>query len=267
MWINTSFLLWLIRPAHRINWSDAGTVWAPGQPNWTYPYIETSESHLWAPDCTYKNGEFHLYYSASTINKQNSAIFLAKSATGLPGSWTHQGLIVSSNDNGTYDYNAIDPNLVIDGDNWWLAFGSYWSGIKLIQLDSSTGKPSSSTLHSLATRTDNKVVEAPMIVKQDNHYYLFTSWDQCCQGSNSTYHIRVGRSTSLTGPYTDQDGVELTSNGGTKILATHGYIFGPGGQHIFKDSDGWVMDYHYYVPERWLGINRLNFSSGWPVVY
>ncbi|CAE6338708.1 unnamed protein product [Rhizoctonia solani] len=248
----------------RINWSDAGTVWAPGQPTWTYPYIEANDSHLWAPDLRFLAGtrmSRKLYYSASTINQQNSALFLAKSFTGLPGSWDHQGLIISSNDNGTYDYNAIDPNLFIDGDKWWLAFGSYWSGVKL------TGKISGSTLYSLATRTVNEVIEAPTIVKQDQYYYLFTSWGQCCQGTDSTYHIRVGRATSLTGPYVDQDGVQLTSNGGTTILTAHGSVYGPGGQDIFEDTDSWVINYHYYAPKRQLGINRLNFSSGWPVVY
>ena len=40
------------------------------------------------------------------------------------------------------DWNAIDPNLVIDRDEQpWLVFGSYWSGIKLVRLDPESGKP------------------------------------------------------------------------------------------------------------------------------
>ena len=39
--------------------------------------------------------------------------------------------------------------------SWWLAFGSYWSGIKLIQLDAITGKrlaPASVKQHLAAIR-------------------------------------------------------------------------------------------------------------------
>ena len=38
----------------------------------------------------------------------------------------------------------------------------------------------------------------------------------------------VGRSTSVTGPYTDRNGTALTSGGGTQVLAGHGSIHGPG---------------------------------------
>ncbi|KDN41095.1 hypothetical protein RSAG8_07649, partial [Rhizoctonia solani AG-8 WAC10335] len=251
----------------RKNWSYVGTVWSSGQATWTDTYTGMTDGSLWAPDCTYKNGEFYLYYAASTFRNQKSAIFFAKSTTGLPGSWTNQGLVISSSSSN--DYNAIDPNLIIDGSNWWLTFGSFWTGIKLVQLEPSTGQPSSSTIYSIAQRTaDGGALEAPVIVKNGSYYYLFTSWDKCCSGTSSTYNIRVGRATSITGPYVDQSGVALTSGGGTLVLATHGPIYGPGGQSVFQDTDAWVIDYHYYTSTGpLLGINLLNFSSGWPVVY
>lgn len=253
----------------RTAWTDVGTVWASGQATWTDSYTGVSggNGNLWAPDCTYKSGTFYLYYAASSFGSRNSAIFFAKSTTGLPGSWTHQGLVISTTTSN--DYNAIDPNLIIDGSNWWLSFGSYWTGIKLVQLGSSTGKPSSSTIYSIAKRSGSSTaIEAPIIVKNGSYYYLFTSWDTCCAGTSSTYNIRVGRATSITGPYVDQAGVALTSGGGTLILSSHDSIVGPGGQSVFKDTDAWVIDYHYYTSSgSWLGINLLDFSSGWPVVY
>ena len=63
-------------------------------------------------------------------------------------------------------------------------------------LDPSTGKPNSSSLTSLAQRTaNNGAIEASAVWKAGNFYYLFTSWDNCCNGLSSTYNIRVGRST------------------------------------------------------------------------
>ena len=46
----------------------------------------------------------------------------------------------------------------------------------------------------------------------------------------------VGRSTSVTGPYTDRNGVAMTSGGGTQILAAHGSIHGPGHQAVLLDT-------------------------------
>ncbi|KAJ7164749.1 glycosyl hydrolase [Mycena crocata] len=211
------------------------------------------------------DGTFYLFYAASSFGSQNSAIFFAKSTTGLPGSWTNEDLVTSTATDSTY--NAIDPNLFIDGSDWYLSLGSFWSGIKLqTLLSSSTGKPSSSSVTSLATRTaDNGAIEASVIYKFGSFYYLFTSWDICCAGTSSTYNIRVGRSTSVNGPYLDASGVSMLKGGGTLVLASHdNMIIGPGDQDIFTDVDGTVMV--LISAGTFLGINLLDFSSGWPVV-
>ncbi|KAJ7058158.1 glycoside hydrolase family 43 protein [Mycena amicta] len=243
----------------RVAWTLVGVVWPSGAP-WTDQYTGTSNGNLWAPDCTVIDGEFYLYYAASSFGSQNSAIFFAKSSTGLPGSWTNEGLVTSTATGATY--NAIDPN------NWYLSLGSFWTGIKLATLSSSTGKPSSSAVTSLATRTaDNGAIEASVIYKSGSFYYLFTSWDLCCQGTSSTYNIRVGRSSSVSGPYVDQAGVSLLNGGGTLVLASHDNVIGPGGQDIYTDTDGPILVYHYYTSAgTFLGINLLSFATGWPVV-
>lgn len=53
------------------------------------------------------------------------------------------------------NYNAIDPELVIDASgNPWLAFGSFWSGLKIVKLDKNTMKPTGS-ISSIAARPNN----------------------------------------------------------------------------------------------------------------
>lgn len=97
------------------------------------------------------------------------------------------------------------------------------------------------------------------------------SSDTCCAGTSSTYKVKVGRATSVTGPYYDRAGVSMLNNGGTPVLESHGSVIGPGGQSIMNDVDGDLIVYHYYdgtdngTPK--LGINLLNWSSGWPVAY
>ncbi|KAF9042310.1 arabinanase [Panaeolus papilionaceus] len=265
----------------RIDWKLIGKVWPNGAP-WTDKYTNTSNGVLWAPDCTYVDGQFILYYSASTSGSQNSGIFLAKSNTGQPGSsfafkmgtdshlptgaFSNEGLITSTSSSN--NYNAIDPNLLIDNDNWFLSLGSFWTGIKSMTLNRGTGKPVNSTITPLAQRTTNNgAVEGSAMFKYGNYYYLFTSWDKCCQGVNSTYNIRVGRSNSPTDGFVDKSGVALTSGGGSPVLEGHGNIHGPGGQDLMMDGDVPIIIYHYYTSAgNNLGINRLDFSSGWPVV-
>ncbi|MFH8607416.1 arabinan endo-1,5-alpha-L-arabinosidase [Streptomyces sp. NPDC018029] len=239
------------------------------RPGWWSRYSSVPEA--WAPDISYHGGKYLMYYSVSSFGSNTSAIGLAGSTTGEPGTWTDHGTVVTSGPDS--DHNAIDPNLFVDDDGkWWLSFGSWWTGIKMIRVDPATGKPyaGDTTRHSLASRpTGTKAVEAPYVVKRNGFYYLFASYDTCCAGTASTYKIKVGRATSPTGPYYDRNGVALTKNGGTTVLESHGRYIGPGGQSVLKDVDGDLLVYHYYdgqdngTPK--LGVNLLDWSSGWPV--
>jgi arabinan endo-1,5-alpha-L-arabinosidase len=254
----------------RTAWRDAGVVWPSGAP-WTLTYTANSPT-LWAPDISFHNGQYYLYYAASTFGSNHSAIFLATSPTGASGSWTDHGLVIETTS--AANYNAIDPNLIVDAQQqWWLTLGSFWSGIKLIRLDPTTGKRSTSdtTVRSLAQRpTTDDAIEAPFIFRHGSQYYLFVSFDLCCRGAQSTYRVMVGRSSSITGPYVDRNGVAMTAGGGTEILASHGSIHGPGHEAVFTDVDGDILVYHYYADSgaSFLGINRLAWdSAGWPAPF
>ena len=252
--------------ADRVAFRDAGVAFPSGA-SWTTAYTGGSAT-LWAPDITYFNGKYLMYYAASTFGSNHSAIFLATSATGAAGTWSNQGLVIASQT--TDDFNAIDPNLVVDAQGrWWLDFGSFWSGIKLVQLDPATGKRLDSTIRSVAGRGGG-AIEAPYLFRHGSYYYLYVSFDLCCRGAASTYRIMVGRSTSVTGPFADRNGTAMTAGGGTEILAGHGSIHGPGGQSVFTDSDADVLVYHYYTDSgaARLGINLIGYdSAGWPYVY
>jgi arabinan endo-1,5-alpha-L-arabinosidase len=233
---------------------------------------------LWAPDISYFNGRYNLYYSASTFGSNRSSIGLTTNETLDPASdkyrWVDQGKVISSSDSD--DWNAIDPNIILDERGQpWLSFGSFWSGIKLRKLDPATGKldPKDSTLYSLASRPRTPdlagSVEAPFIIRKSGYYYLFVSFDFCCRGKDSTYNIRVGRSQTVTGPYTDRDGNDLREGGGTLVLAGRGRWRGPGHCAILTGKDGDRIVYHAYDAEK-RGIPTLRIGSliwdakGWP---
>ena len=103
------------------------------------------------------------------------------------------------------------------------------------------------------------------MISHGGWYYLFTSWDKCCAGLQSTYRIVVGRSKAVTGPYVDRDGHDLMDGGGTGLLASNGREIGPGGESIA----GGVLAYHYYDAKAngatRLGMRTLSWSAdGWP---
>jgi arabinan endo-1,5-alpha-L-arabinosidase len=250
----------------RIAFRNAGAAFPGGAP-WTTGYTGGGRN-LWAPDVTYRDGRYLMYYAASTFGSNRSAIFLATSPTGASGTWTNQGLVIESRTSD--NFNAIDPNLVIDSSGrWWLSFGSFWSGIKLVALSPVTGKRLDSTIRSIAGRGGG-AIEAPVIVQRGNWYYLWVSFDLCCRGAASTYRVMVGRSANVTGPYADRNGTPMTSGGGTEMLAGHGSVHGPGHQAVMADVDADVLTYHYYADNgaARLGINLIGYdTAGWPYVY
>jgi arabinan endo-1,5-alpha-L-arabinosidase len=149
-------------------------------------------------------------------------------------------------------------------------FGSFWSGIHILTLQwpsgtlapGQTGEPLK-----LADRfVPPNAIEGAALTYRGGWYYLFVSFDICCQGINSTYKIAVGRARSPTGPYYDQIGTPLTHGGGTVILSEQGSQFGPGGPSIAGD----LLAYHYYDGslngDFRLSIRRMVWSDdGWPI--
>jgi arabinan endo-1,5-alpha-L-arabinosidase len=254
-----------------IHWTNAGPAFNT-LPSWINTY-NGGNGEMWAPDVSYHHGMYWLYYAVSSFGSEVSAIGLATSSTAAPGSWIDQGLVFSSQAAPPW-YNAIDPGLVTDAaGNLWLSFGSWWTGIYMIQIDPSTGKQlaTNTTVYHLAERFDiSKGIEGAYIYRHGGYYYLFVSLDNCCS-ANATYHIAVGRSSSPTGPYVDEGGVNMLVGGGTIMLSTHANIVGPGGQSLLTLHNQSLLVYHYYDANNngspTLGLSWLGWSSsGWPYV-
>jgi arabinan endo-1,5-alpha-L-arabinosidase len=261
---------------------------------------------VWAPDVLYANGTYYQYYAIpyQPSTGAEAVIGLATSSTEY-GPWTDMGYVVTSWTTTTSavpspnpwgftagtTWNAIDPSPFIDASgNWWLVYGSWSDGIRVLQLQDPSNATSSATVGfpvSSDTRTWTKVAYRgageegpfiyPYVFNGTQYYYYFAPIDVCCQGTASNYHEIVGRSTSASGPFVDRGGIDLTSGGGTILVSAHGNIDGPGGASIFTDtgSNGSTslptIVYHYYDGNNngtpTLGINRLGFTSdGWPYI-
>jgi len=240
----------------------------PDGASWAAQFMDGDPRAMWAPDASFHDGTYYLYYSASTFGSNTSAIGLATSDSGLPGSWTDQGEVISSSPGD--NFNAIDPSLTVDAEgNWWLTFGSFWDGIKMIAIDPMTGKRAGNEILSLASRGGG-AIEGPDMIEHDGAYYLFVAFDRCCAGTDSTYRVMVGRSDSPTGPFVDRSGQPLLDGGGTEILATSGNRIGPGGADVYSEGGDDVLVYHYYDGASngavRLAIDRIEWVDGWPEI-
>ena len=264
-----------------IHWEYIGTGLTDGVPEEASKW--SGAKGLWAPDIIKVNQEYRVYYSASTFGSQQSCIGLATSSS-PEGPFEHKGLVIKTTDEAPV--NAIDANLVIDhktGEQY-MVYGSFWGGIRIIKLDSKTGLAAEEGFGvSIAARPRaivDTAVEGAYIRynEKTDYYYLFVSYGSL----SSDYHVRVGRSKDIKGPYVDYHDVEMTTidehpnHIGLKI--TSGYKFGNsegwfalGHNSVLNDQGEWYLIHHTRpeVAPKWpyLQVRKMVWTEdGWPLV-
>jgi len=266
-------------------WRARGRVF-PDRPAWAHQVVRDFDGHVWAPDISFHDGRYYLYYAVSAAGQITSAIGLTTNRTLDPDApeyrWEDRGIVVQSLP-GRDLWNAIDPNLIEDEHGTaWLAFGSFWSGLKLVKLNASRTAPAEpQEWHSIAKRERSVLLddrdpgpaelEAPFIFRKNGYYYLFLSWGRCCLGVNSTYRLMVGRSRDIRGPYRDKTGRDLAAGGGTLLLGGDPAWPGLGhsGTYTFDGKD-YIVFHAYEAADH--GLQKLKIAEltwdadQWPVV-
>ncbi|MFT5203494.1 MAG: arabinan endo-1,5-alpha-L-arabinosidase [Candidatus Aldehydirespiratoraceae bacterium] len=259
-----------------VHWEDAGSVFAEPHPAWIGEYDWVAEGdHLGAPDVEFFGGRWHLYYHSHRFASNNAITGHASTLTLDQASpdydWIDDGLVMSSNDV-DHTYSVLDANAVVDenGDPW-LSFGSFWDGVQIGRLNADTGAPLDEDFTLLAGRDPWVLgVEASSMTYHDGFWYLFVSWGFCCQGVDTNYEIRVGRSEEITGPYVDIAGDPMLINGGSLLLGSYDRVIGTGSGDVLVTGDDSLIVHHWYDPENdgevTLGVRPLLWSpDGWPV--
>jgi arabinan endo-1,5-alpha-L-arabinosidase len=263
----------------QINWTRCGQVFN-SIPSWIttlYPGI----SELWAPDVSFFNGLYHVYYAASTFGTNTSSIGVATAPT-MAGPWTDSGgpILQSTSSSG---FNAIDPNILIDYgtgttvQHIWLTYGSFYGGIYQQEIDQATGTllTTNPTIYQLASQpgVSGNPIEGASLVQKNGFYYLFVSLGYCCNTvfTTDTYQIAVGRGTSPNGPFVDESGTPMLNNGGTVILSSSGEFTAPGGEFVYTDAaNGDLITFHALSNNQngldYLFVNQLTWPNDWPLI-
>jgi arabinan endo-1,5-alpha-L-arabinosidase len=194
---------------------------------------------------------------------------------GGPGATTFDALCaldrwdvsVVASSNGVDDCDAIDPAFLYARGHLWLSYGTYFGFIRMVELDPRTGK----------RLAGNKAVdvaidmEATDLLYRDGWYYLVGTHGTCCDGANSTYNIRAGRSRNPTGPYVDNMGISLLKGGCKLVDAANNRHIGLGhfglldlGEGVQKFSMHYEADMDRDARSE-LDIRPLIWKDGWPV--
>ena len=262
-----------------VNWDCVGSVFKMvNSPTWS----DSIGAGLWAPDIQYVNGQYVLYYSLSIWGDPNPGIGVA-TAPHPKGPWVDQGKLFNSNEIGVP--NSIDASVFVDDDGRvYMMWGSF-CGIYGIELSSDGLSIKENATKKLIAGYETNVwsgdqYEGAYLRKINGYYYLFLSLGTCCDGFNSTYHVRVARSTEPLGEYVQDDGKPLKGfgNRGTLVLDKSSRFVGVGHNSLTQDDAGnWWIVYHGYdtkkepnlgtTSRRSLLIDKLLWTEdGWPYV-
>lgn len=246
----------ILRSTDLVHWSKAGEAFTPE----THPQITDQEgANLWAPDINRIGDRYVLYYSQPGRNEKHG-IGVASGLSPL-GPFTDHGKVIDSSEIGV-DI-SIDQFYIEEAGRKYLFWGSY-RGIWAIELtdDGLALKPGAEKRQIAGDQ-----YEGTYIHKHGGYYYLFVSTGDFTRD----YHVVVGRSESLMGPYVDRAGRDMLGNHHELVVGNGNGFVAPGhNAELVTDDRGqdWML-YHTRLEvngPRFLILDRIVWNDGWPEV-
>ena len=246
----------------------------------------------------FTNNDAYVKSSTKNVNKKYTSTnideLIAEGQVSFNNSWFR------NNDfNNQLFPNAIDPTIYFDTDGkMYMCYGSWSGGIFTLEIDPATGQ----CIHPKTGQTsDGRMVdsyfgtkisggygksgEGPFIEynADTGYYYLWVTYGGLT--SNGGYNMRVFRSTSPLGPFTDPAGRQavLPTNPnldatGLKVMGNYKFssldkaYMACGHNSVLRDDDGkWYLFYHARFDDgnefHEVRVHSMYFNEkGWPVV-
>ncbi len=262
----------------------AGLGSAPAQTIWTAPTGTDHSAQTWAPEIEYLNGQWIIYFAASTemgsfeaTNNTHRMFAITADSQDPLGAWSFYGKVQDSTDEW-----AIDPTVFFYNASWWLL----WSGTP-----PGFGGSAPQQIY-IAHMSD------PLTVDQDYRRLIANpdqSWETSIQaieegpeawiGPNNTLTIVYNANASWTSSYSLG---ELVYNGGdmtqntsyTKrgpVFSSANGVYGPGGESLpvpgangtmwnvyhakTTATDGWGDRAIFAQPASWNPDGTPNFGA------
>ena len=225
-----------------------------------------------APDLIHVGDRYYQYIARNVGAQPKAEINLIWTKSLDPTSpdykWVEAGVVVSTD--GLEDCNGIDPGAFLDPTTgrMWLTYGSYFGYIRVVEINPKTGLRLYPNLKPFDVAVN---CEASTMIYHEGWYYLLATHGSCCRGADSGYNIRVGRGKKPTGPFVDDNGIDMIQGGGKLLIGSGGRVVGPGHFGLIEPGDGvqkfsmhWEADLDRGGASV-IDIRPLLWKDGWPV--
>jgi beta-xylosidase len=238
-------------------WTDGGDA-MPTLP----PWMDAAKGgSIWAPDVSARSdGSYLLYFTgrSKTANVQCIGAALARSPKG-PFTSTANPLVCRPE-----DIDSIDPKAFSDGGKQYLLYTSGRGNATIwAQPMSRDGLTASGERRALLVADrpeENKIIEAPSLVRKGGKYVLFYSGNAYNSGA---YFTNYATANSLAGPFVKAPGQWLNKG------SLGGGFTNPGGQDVVPGKGGrdYLVFHGYARPgQRSMYVAGLRWSGAKPTL-
>lgn len=248
----------ILHSTNLVDWEIIGHVFPDRLPDW-------AEAHFWAPEISYEDGKFYVYYTAK--KKGGPLCTGVASATNSEGPYKDHGALICQ------DIGAIDGFAIRDkNDELYLI----WK-----EDGNSQGKPTpmwGQRMNEERTEIlgekfelfrndpdtwEGNLVEGAYLLRRGDYYYAFYSGDKCC-GRQCTYGVGVARAKNLKGPWKKYENNPLMKQNDDWKCAGHGSMVTDTKGNDYFLYHAYSTDGKVYTGRQGL-LDKINWGEdGWP---
>lgn len=255
-------------------WEDNRRIFS-SRPEWSGS--DSGNRGLWAPELRYINGKYVCYYSWVTGWGDSAFPYddVGVAVSDTPyGPYQTQGKLIGATDFGVLP--SIDPFYIEADGKKYLFWGSMPTGVYVTELndDGLSVKRDSDGNPVLRQKVTAMNVEGVCIIKRGDWYYLLCSEGSTLSGAGSTYHVNMGRSRDILGPYLTKNGGRLLDGKFDVLVEGDGYFIGTGHNSVAIQDDAgqyWIAIHSYIASDLEMGhplsmVQIFWDNNEWPYV-
>lgn len=248
----------ILHSTNLVDWEIVSHVFPDELPDW-------ADAHFWAPEITYEDGTFYIYYTAKQEGG-NLCVGVA-SATDPKGPYKDHGPLVCQEVGSIDGFPIRDENgdlfLVWKEDGNSVGKPTPMWGQQMNEERTELVGEKFEMFRNDPDTWEGGLVEGAYILRKNDYYYTFYSGDACC-GTGCTYGVGVARAKDLKGPWEKYGQNPIMKQNETWKCAGHGSV-------VTDTLDNYYFLYHAYSTDGTVFTGREGLldkftwnDEGWP---